>query len=326
MCIDRRMFALYLVSCAAASGARAQPSRPVRIGYVWLFGEGPAAPYAESFRARLAELGWTEPRRAVIEYRDAHGSRTELDRTMQQLVESRVDVIVAMCTPEALAARKFTSTIPIVMAATGDPVTPGLVRSLAQPAGNVTGISGMQLELSARRVALLKEAFPHLRRARVLWNPSRPDNRAEVRTMQDAAAQLGLTLASSEVHSRVELAAELEALGWDGTEAILNAGDSLLASERRAVVARAAQLRLPSLYDDRAYAQDGGLMSYGADMRQMHRRAAEYVDRILKGAKPADLPIEQPTRFSLVVNQRVARQIGLTIPQVILRQAAEIIE
>jgi len=184
----------------------------------------------------------------------------------------------------------------------------------------------MSLLHSARRVALLKEAFPKLSQATVLRNPVRPDNGPEVQTMKDAAAILGVTIQSSEARTREELATRLDAVGKDGTQAILNAGDSLITSERLAIVDRVTKLRLPALYEDRVFVEAGGLMSFGPNLRNMHRRAADYVDKILKGAKPGDLPIEQPTRFELIVNKKAARALGVTIPQVILLQADEVID
>jgi putative tryptophan/tyrosine transport system substrate-binding protein len=317
--------ALALVAAAPVAPAQPAPKLP-RVAYVWLFSEGPSGPYAESFRERMGQLGWIDGKNFVLEHRDAHGNPKELDAIMDALVQSKVDLIVAMCTPEGLAAKKFTSTIPIVMAATGDPVAAGLAQSLARPGGNITGISGLELELSAKRVGLLKEMVPKLTQATALWNPARPENRLEVKAMQDAGAQLGIKVQSSEVRSRDELATQLDAIGWDGTQAILNSGDTILASQRRAIVDRAAKLRLPAIYEDRIYVESGGLMSYGPSVRNMHRRAADYVDRILKGAKPSDLPFEQVSKFEMVVNQKTAKALGVTIPRAILLQADEVIK
>jgi putative tryptophan/tyrosine transport system substrate-binding protein len=316
-------FALAIV----APPATAQQSTKVpRIAYVWLFGQGPSAPNAQSFRARMAELGYVDGKNIQLEYIDAGGSAAKLDAAMEGLVRDKVDVIVAMCTPEALSAKKFTSTIPIVMTATGDPVKAGLVQSLSHPGTNVTGISAMSLPLSAKRVDLLKQAFPKLTQTTVIWNPVRPDNVPEVKTMQEAAARSGLKFQSDEVRSRDELAIKLDAIGWDGTQSLLNSGDSLVASEYRAIAERAAKLKIPALFEDRAYVEQGGLMSYGPSLRKLHARAADYVDKILKGAKPGDLAIEQPTKFELVINKRAAKAAGMTIPTKVLLQADEVIE
>ena len=316
-----------IVLLAAALGTAAQPAPKLpRVAYVWLFSEGPSGPYAESFRERMGQLGWIDGKNFVLEHRDAHGNPKELDAIMEALVQSKVDLIVAMCTPEGLSAKKFTSTIPIIMAATGDPVAAGLAQSLARPGGNVTGVSGLVLELSAKRVGLLKETVPRLTQATALWNPARPENRLEVKVMQDAGAQVGVKVQSSEVRSRDELAIQLDAIGWDGTQAIVSSGDAMLASARRAIVDRTAKLRLPAAYEDRVYVEAGGLMSYGPNVRDMHRRAADYVDKILKGAKPGDLPFVQPTKFELVVSRKTAKALGITIPRNILLQADEVIE
>ena len=323
----RAIFVLATFALVAASpGAAAQPAPKLpRVAYVWLNSEGPAGPYSESFRERMGQLGWIDGKTYLLEHRDAHGNPTELDAIMDALVQSKVDVIVAMCTPEGLAAKKFTSTIPIVLAATGDPVAAGLAQSVARPGGNVTGVSGLELELSAKRVGLLKEMVPTLTQATVLWNPARPENRLEVKVMQDAGAQLGVKVRSTEVRSRDELATQLDAIDWDGKQAILTLGDAILASQRRAIVDRAANLRVPAIYEDRIYVEAGGLISYGPNVRDMHRRAADYVDKILKGAKPADLPFEQTSKFQMVVNQKTAKALGVTIPRAILLQADEVI-
>ena len=212
------------------------------------------------------------------------------------------------------------------MAATGDPVAAGLVESLAHPGGNVTGVSMMSLPLSAKRVELLKQTFPKLTQTTVLWNPARPDNAPEVKSMQDAGARLGLRVQSDEIRSRDELAVKLDAVSWDGSQSLLNAGDPLLAGEARTITERAAAQKIPALYDDRIYVDMGGLMSYGANLRKLHQRAADYVDKVLRGARPGDLPIEQPTNFELVINKRTAKALGLTIPNTILVQASDVIE
>jgi len=316
-------FALLAASFPAAAQ---QATKVPRIAYVWLATTGPSAPYAEAFRGRMAELGWVEGRNIQADYIDAGGNRAKLDSVMEGLVRDKVDLIVAMCTPEALSAKKYTATIPIIMAATGDPVAAGLVESLAHPGGNVTGVSMMSLPLSAKRVELLKQTFPKLTQTTVLWNPARPDNAPEVKSMQDAGARLGLRVQSDEIRSRDELAVKLDAVSWDGSQSLLNAGDPLLAGEARTITERAAAQKIPALYDDRIYVDMGGLMSYGANLRKLHQRAADYVDKVLRGARPGDLPIEQPTNFELVINKRTAKALGLTIPNTILVQASDVIE
>jgi putative ABC transport system substrate-binding protein len=198
------------------------------------------------------------------------------------------------------------------MTATGDPVSAKLVNSLSHPGTNVTGVSAQSLEASEKRVDLLKQAFPKLTQTTVIWNPSRPDNDPEVKRMQAAAARLGLKFQSEQVRSRDELAIRLDMIGADGTQSLLNSGDSLVGSEYRAIAERAAKLKIPALFEDRVYVEQGGLMSYGPNYRVLHARGADYVDKILKGAKPEDLAIEQPTRFELVINRRAAKALGMT--------------
>ena len=318
--------AAFALLAAAVPAVAQQATKPPRIAYVWLFSQGPSAPYADAFRERMAELGYVEGKTIQSEYIDAGGSGAKLDGIMEGLVRDKVDIIVAMCTPEALSAKKFTTTVPIIMAATGDPVKAGLVTNMAHPGGNITGVSAMSLPLSAKRVDLLKQAFPKLTQTTVLWNPSRPDNTPEVKTMQEAAAKLGLKFQSDEVRTRDELAVKLDAIGWDGTQSLLNSGDSLVSGESRAIAERANRLKIPALFEDRYFVEMGGLMSYGPNYRKLHRRAADYVDKILKGAKPGDLPIEQPTNFELVINKRTAKALGVTIPNTVLLQADELLE
>ena len=318
--------AAFALLAAAVPAVAQQATKPPRIAYVWLFSQGPSAPYADAFRERMAELGYVEGKTIQSEYIDAGGSGAKLDGIMEGLVRDKVDIIVAMCTPEALSAKKFTTTVPIIMAATGDPVKAGLVTNMAHPGGNITGVSAMSLPLSAKRVDLLKQAFPKLTQTTVLGNPARPDNTPEVKTMQEAAAKLGLKFQSDEVRTRDELAVKLDAIGWDGTQSLLNSGDSLVSGESRAIAERANRLKIPALFEDRYFVEMGGLMSYGPNYRKLHRRAADYVDKILKGAKPGDLPIEQPTNFELVINKRTAKALGVTIPNTVLLQADELLE
>ena len=329
MPIDRRtLLALALAApFVAAPAVQARARRRVRrVAYVWLYGFGPYAPYPEQFRARLAQLGWVDGRNIAVLEREAGGSPQRLDAIMAALVRDRVDAIVVMGAAEAGAARRRTSTIPIVMAAVGDAVAAGLVKNAARPGGNVTGVSGTALPLSAGRLALLKEIAPTLTQACVLWNPARPDSSLEVRAMQDAGARSGITVQSSEVATRDEISARLDTMGSDGTQALLVVGDTIVTSARHALVARAALSRLPAVYDDRVFVEAGGLMSYGPNLPDLWRRAATYVDKILKGAKPGDLPVEQPTTFELVINNRTAKAMGLTIPRSLALRADQIVE
>ena len=316
----------FVAAVMSASAAQAQQSKPLpRVAYVWIFNEGPSAPFEDAFREHMRELGWVDGKTIVIETYDANGSPEKLDAIMRKLVDSKIDVIVTACTPEAKAAVKVTNTIPIVMAATGDPVAAGLATSLAKPGGNVTGVSAMLLDLSAKRLALLKEAFPKVSIATVLWNPGRPDNKPEVAAMQAAARALNLRLDSQEVRTPQELSDALDLLPTTGTQAILNTGDPLLGNQGPKIIAFAAQRRLPTLFESRSYVDRGALMSFGPNFPALHRRAADYVDKILKGAKAGDLPIEQPTKFELIINMKTANALGFAIPQTLLLRADEVI-
>ena len=319
----RRKFLLSAGSLALASclPAFAQGRQP-RVGYVYIFKEGPSRPFVLDFQDRMKALGWIQGQTYTLEVRDAEGDMDKLSAMVRELVDSRVDVIVAACTPEGRAAARFTSTIPIVMAATGDPVAAGLVSNLARPGGNITGSSGMMLELSAKRLALLKEAFPKVTRAAILWNPARPDNKPEMEAMQAAGRALGINVESAPVRTRSEID---DTLGLLKTEALLNAGDPLVSSKAVAIVDYVNKARIPSLFESREFVDRGGLMSFGPNFPELHRRAADYVDRILRGAKAGDLPIEQPSRFEFVVNLKTAKAMGWTIPQSVLNRADEVI-
>jgi putative tryptophan/tyrosine transport system substrate-binding protein len=304
----------------------AQPTKPLpRVAYVWIFGIGPSAPFADSFVGRLAELGWVDGKTVRIEYHDAKGDFEKLGAIMRQLVDSKIDVIAVACTPEAVAAKKATTTIPVVVAATGDPVRSGLVASLARPGGNITGISSALLELSAKRMEMLRELAPGITRPAVLWNPARGDNAVEVATMQEAARKLGMQLQSLQVRDRDEIEVALDALIKERIQGVTQTGDPFMFTYAPELVAFAARHRMPAIYDNRFFVDAGGLMSYGANLPTLHRRAADYVDKILKGAKPADLPFEQPPKFELVINLKTAKALGIAIPQSLLQRADDVI-
>jgi putative tryptophan/tyrosine transport system substrate-binding protein len=322
-----RAFVLALTLCVAGPRAVAQqPAKIRRVAYVYLFTVGPSAPFWEVFRNRMEELGWHDGKNVRIEEYDAKGSGDKLLAIMQSLAASKVDVIVALCTPETKAAMRATSTIPIVVAATGDAVKSGLVQSYSRPGGNVTGVSGQLLELSAKRMELLKEAFPAMRSVTALWNPVRGDNALEVDAMKAAAEKLGVVLDSQQVRDLHELELVLNTMPRGPGRALTDSGDALLSSQHDAIVKFAAANKMPAIYDDREYVDAGGLMSYGPNLSNQSRRAAEYVDKILKGAKPADLPMEQPTKFELVINLKTAKELGLTIPQSLRLRADEVIQ
>jgi putative ABC transport system substrate-binding protein len=323
--MKNRLIILLLAFLALAGESLAEP-RPMRVAYVWMFKTGPSAPYSKPFKARLEELGWKHGQNLRFEEYDANGDPKRLASIMEDLSRTKVDVIVAMCTPEAAAARKATSTIPIVVTSAGDLRAAGLVASYQRPGGNITGMSAILDELSAKRVELLKTSFPRVKVATILWNPQRPDNAVEVATIQATARKLGMEVRSVQVRTREELGTALEMLEVDGTQALLNTGDTLLSSSIAQLVAREKQLKLPAVWGERGFPENGGLMSYGPDNVELQRGAAEYADRILRGEKPADLPIRQPTRFELVVNQKAARERDWKLPTSVMVMADEVID
>jgi putative ABC transport system substrate-binding protein len=310
------------VSLVAGAQATKQPPR---VAYVWLYRLGPSAPFVEAFADRIKELGWVDGKTIRISYRDAEGDPEKLAEIMRELVETKVDVIVAACTPEAKAAKQATTTIPVVVAATGDPVKSGLVASWARPGGNITGVSTSWLELSAKRMEVLNEVAPKVKRASVLWNPIRGDNAVEVEVMQDAARKFGIELKSHQIRDRDEIDVTLDAMAKEGTQALTQAGDPVVYNYARHLLDFAAKQRIPAIYDNRFFVDQGGLMSYGPNLPELHRHAADYVDKILKGAKPAELPFEQPSKFELVINLKAANALGLKIPHAMLVRADEVI-
>ena len=323
--VKNHLLLAFVALLALLAGNAGADTRPMRVAYVWMFKTGPSAPYSKPFKARLGELGWKDGQNLRFEEYDANGDPKRLASIMEELARTRVDVIVAMCTPEATAARKVTTTIPIVVTAAGDLVAAGLVASYPRPGGNITGMSGILDELSAKRVELLKSSFPKVKVATILWNPQRPDNAVEVATIQTTARKLGLEVRSVQVRTREELSTALEMLEVDGTQALLNTGDTLISSSIAQLVTREKQLKLPAVWGERGFPENGGLMSYGPDNVELQRGAAEYTDRILRGEKPADLPIRQPTRFELVVNQKAARERGWQLPTSVMVMADEVI-
>jgi putative tryptophan/tyrosine transport system substrate-binding protein len=279
----------------------------------------------EAFRQGLRDLGYVEGQNILIDWRSDEGSDKRARDLAADLVRLKVDVLVAFGGPAARGAKKAASTIPIVMSV-GDALEQGLVPSLARPGGNLTGISSMAVELSQQRLELLRELFPQLVRVAVLWCPDLAGNPLQWREIQAGAGRLSLQLQSLEVRRPDDIEPALEAAARDGTEALFVADCALLnPTHVQRIVTLAARHRLPAIYTSKSYVVAGGLMSYGSDINELFRRAATYVDKILKGAKPADLPVEQPTKFELVINLKTAQALGLTIPTTLLFQADEII-
>ena len=281
----------------------------------------------EVFRPALHELGYIEGQNLVIEYRGAEGRPERLPDLAAELVRLQMDVIVAIGGAATRAVQHATRTIPIVIAGSSDPVGEGLVASLARPGGNTTGLSNLSAELPGKRLEILKEMVPQSARVAVLANPADPNHASAMHTLTGAAQALGLHLHVVELRSPDELDAAFAAMTRAGADALFVQGEPLLLDGLRGrIVDLAATSRLPAMYSWRMYVEAGGLMAYGPSLPDMHRRAAAYVDKILKGAKPADLPVEQPTKFEFVINLKTAQALGLAIPPTVLFQADEVIQ
>ena len=278
-----------------------------------------------AFVQRLRELGWIEGRNVAIEYRWAEGRIEHLAEFAAEFVRLKVDVIVTSGTPPVVAAKRATSVIPIVFAAVGDPVGNGLVASLPRPGGNVTGSSIQATDLAGKRVGLLREAVPGLRSLAIMANSDAPPAVVEMREAQATARALGLEVVTSEIRHPEDIAPAFEALKGRA-EGLYVCNDPLVTTNRTRITALALGVRLPTMFNVREFVEAGGLMSYGPNFLALYRRAADFVDKILHGAKPADIPVEQPTRFDLVINLKTAEALGLTVPQSVLARADEVIE
>jgi putative ABC transport system substrate-binding protein len=279
----------------------------------------------EAFLQGLSELGYVEGKNITIEYRSAEGKYDQLPDLAAELVRLKVDVILTQSTPAAVAAKNATTTIPIVMAGGSDPVATGLVASLARPGGNITGITIMNAETAGRRLALLKETSAKVSRVAILWNSTNPGAAVVFKQTQTAAQDLGLQLQSLDVQSANALEGAFKGATRGGANALVLLASVPVSNHLRQVADFAVRNRLASIYDRSDFVDAGGLMSYGTHLPEMFRRALIYVDKILKGAKPADLPVEQPMKFELVINLKTAKQIGLTIPQSVLYRADKVI-
>ena len=302
-----------------------QPGKVPRIGYLSSLSPSVTALWDQAFRQGLRDLGWVEGKNISIDYRYAEGRTDRLPDLAADLVRQKVDVIVTSVTPDALAAQKATKVIPIVMATTGDPVAIGLVDNLARPGGNVTGLSQIGGELIGKRLELLKEIVPQLSRVAVLWNPQNAGSTNTWKSIQLAARQLGVGLHSLEARSPNDFAKAFEDAARARAGGLIIIADPLFGGNLKRIADLAATNRLPSIFQTREFVDAGGLMAYGPDRSALFRRAAAYVDKILKGAKPSELPVEQPTKFELVINLKTAKAIGLAIPRSVLLRVDEII-
>ena len=306
--------------------ARAQ--QQAKLPTIGFLGSATASTESErvaAFAQRLRELGWIDGRNVAIEYRWSEGRNERYAEIVAEFVRLKVEVIVTQGTAPALAAMPATSVIPIVFAGSGAPVASGLVASLARPGGNVTGLSNQQADITSKRVQLLREVVPSLRRLAILGNPGNPGVVIEMGDAQAAARMLGLDVATFEIRRAEDIAPAFQALTGH-VDALYVAGDPLTRTGRVRIITLALAARLPTSFPSRENAESGGLMSYGANLPDLYRRTADYVDKVLRGSKPADLPVEQPTRFDLVINLTTGKALGLTLPPTLLAIADEVIE
>jgi len=325
--MNRRAFlgALALASAVphAAWAQRATTKIP-RIGILHI--RSSPDPWLDGFRLGLSELGYMEGQNLAIEYRWAEGRRERLPELAADLVRLKVDAIVCVSGFSVRAAKAVTNTIPIIMAVSGDPLMLGFVGSLARPGGNVTGLSFMSTDLAAKRLEMLKAAVPKATRVGVLFNPNEPPTGPELRETAGAAQTLGITLQPLEVRDAGELEGALTRATREGCDGLITFVHDFALQHRHQIVDLAARHRLPGMYGWREFVEVGGLISYGPYVTELLRRAAYMVDKVLKGVKPGDLPIEQPTKFELLVNLRAAKALGVTIPPSVLLRADQVIQ
>ena len=312
--------ALLLVFCPSVDAQ--QTGKVARIGYL----AAGSPPPDDSFLAGLRELGYVEGRNIIIESRFADGKHERLFGLAGELIALKVDVIVTTGTPAAFAAKRATSTIPIVMAIVADPVGGGLVANLARPGGNITGMANLETELSEKRLELLKQVVPRLSRVAVLWNLANAAHKQALKESEFAAKALELRLQAVDAQDPSEFGRAFSAMSSERAQALMLLADSMFSAYREAIIKLAARGRLPAIFWQGSFVETSGLMSYGVNFADNFRRAAVYVDKILKGAKPADLPVEQPTKFEFVINLKTAKQIGLTIPPNVLARADRVIK
>jgi putative tryptophan/tyrosine transport system substrate-binding protein len=330
----RRGFIALIGATTAALPLTARAQQPAKIPRIGVLLTGwPQSPETlapiDAFRQGLRQLGYVENQNIAIEYRFAEGKIEHFPNLAAELVRLNLDLIVAANTPAAIAARQATTTIPIVGVAMGDPIEDGLVASLARPAGNVTGLTFLAPELTAKRLQLLKEVLPNLSRIAVLWQPGAYAERTTsemVKATESVARTLGVQLRLIEVHDVDQFDRAFATIASERAEALLVFPGSTFFNARRRIVELAVAHRLPSIYAAREFVELGGLISYGASINDLFRHSAAYVDKILKGANPVDLPVEQATRFELVINLKAAKELGIEVPLPLMIRADEMIE
>jgi putative ABC transport system substrate-binding protein len=327
--MDRRAFggtaACFLLASPLAALAQ-QEGKIWRIGVLWPGSASPPNSRIEAFRQGLRELGYVEGRNVEMVYRYAEGDYARLPALAADLVRLKVDVILGAGAPAVSAAQKATTTIPIVIGTAGDPVGTGFARSLARPGGNITGLSDLSSDLGSKLLDLLIGAVPRLSRVGVLTNPGNSSHGTILVSIQSAASSMGVTIVHVTARSADEINGALSKLAQEKVGAVIATADPLFNVQTHRIAESAMRLRLPTISGYLPFAEDGGMMSYGPDFAENFRRAATYVDKILKGANPGDLPIEQVTKVSLMVNLKTAQSLGVTVPQSILLRADRVIE
>ena len=326
----RREFITVVGAAAAAAAwplaARAQQTAKIpRVGFLFYGSPGPS-PEVDAFRQGLRELGYIEGQNIAVEYRFASGRVEQLPELAAELVRLKLDVIVTPTTPASVAAKQATNTIPIIIAGIADAVGAGLIDNLARPGGNVTGLTSVSAELGGKRLELLKGIVPKASRVSVLYNSADQSNVLVLRELQEAAPALGLMLQPRDVREPAAFEGAFAMMTRERADALFGAAGVLAYEHRRTVVDLAAKSRIPTLWGHRQFVDVGGLMSYAVNFYDQCRRAASYVDQIIKGAKPGDLPVQQPTKFEFILNLRTAKTLGLEIPPTLLALADEVIE
>ena len=323
------LVALALAALSAALATDAQeykPGRTARIGRLSPLSAEADVPNLEAFRKGLRDLGWVEGRSFTIESRFADGKLDRLPGLAEELVRQRVDVMLTGSSPGALAAKRVTGTIPVVMVTTGDPVGDGVITSLARPGGNITGVTALGQVLNTKRLELIKEAVRGVARVGVLINPASTNTPPFLRERDGVARALGLQLRVLEAHDPSNFEKAFATMATERIGALMVQPNAMFITHRKRIVDLVAKNRLPAVYGEREFVDAGGLMFYGASLADMYRDAAVYADKILKGAKPADLPVEQPTKLELIINLKTAKALGLTIPPSVLTRADHVVE
>jgi putative ABC transport system substrate-binding protein len=321
----RRAFLCTLAGGLLAAPLAAQTQQTGHVPRIGFLRSGrPPRPFVEGFEQGLRELGYVDGQNIIIEYRYGDGSTSQLAQLGGELLRLKVDVIVASATAAALAAKQLTRTVPVVIAGATDPVDSGIVNSLSRPGGNITGTSLMSVDLLTKRLELLKDLVPRLSRAAVLGNLGHPSYASQIQAMEAGARSVGIQVESIGVRGPNDFKAAFRAARK--AQALIQLDDALFTTHRHSLVELAVTNQLPAIYGFREHVEAGGLVSYGPNFRELYRQVATYVDKILKGAKPADLPVEQPTKFELIINLKTAKMLGLAIPPSLLARADEAIE